>query len=276
MQRPRLWLTVVFFSVPSLFFACGGRTQIDFIDPNADADAGAGSAGTSGAGGGGVSGKGGASGTAGSGGGGTAGSGGSSEGGSAGIGGSAGAQGGSAGKGGTGGKGGSSGKGGNAGTGSGGKDLFDAGIPIPDSGPVGECTGCLADKCAKSINACYNNPNCLQGIQCAVQKCFAGGLPVGGGGATGGQDFGCLLACFNNDVQAAFGAIQMFQCITSTCGAQCGGGILGDGGGFPLGGLGGGQMPAQGAAEAYFVNGVRVPFAGECVGYPELQEALSR
>jgi hypothetical protein len=141
-----------------------------------------------------------------------------------------------------------------------------------------------------------------------VQKCFigggTGGMGAGTGGGTGmgtggsgaggagGLNFGCLLGCFNNDVGAAFQAIQAFQCITQTCGMQCAGGLGGPGGtgGAGTGGkgaggttgiatdpFGGGPQPGVMTLDmGYMVDSVRVPEPAECPGYPELQRALSR
>lgn len=246
------WYALVFASVPAMFFACGGRSDLGLEEEEGPQVAGRG--GSSGkAGNTGTSGKAGTSsgGTSGGGGnmggGGITGAGGAAQGGAS-QGGKAGSTGGSSGTSGKGGGGkGGSGKGG---TGSGGKDLFDSGIPIPDSGPIGECAQCIASKCDDSINACYNDPDCLSGIQCSVTMCLAGGGMGGSGGSGGGGgglDFQCILGCFNGDFGAALTVVQAFQCITGTCGSVCsnlipGGG--GDGGqafGGGPGGPGGGQ-----------------------------------
>ncbi len=163
----------------------------------------------------------------------------------------------------------------------GGGDFFDAlPFPLPDSGPVGECVACLQDKCDSAINGCYNSADCTAGIQCALTTCAGGGgNPLGGGGSGGGLDFGCLLGCFNGNINAVFSAVQAFQCITQTCGSNCGGDILGDGG-FPLGGLGGGNTPlgALGGGQmpaTLTMQGVRVPGPSEVPGYPRMQQALT-
>ncbi|MCS6898898.1 MAG: hypothetical protein RMJ98_04515 [Myxococcales bacterium] len=197
--------------------------------------------------------------------------------------------------GGQGGEGGNSGPGGSGGGGGAGgtpedagADFFDAlPFPLPDSGPIGECVGCLQEQCGDAINACYNDPDCIDGIQCAITDCLAssalGGGPGGGSGGPGGLgglggggglDFACLLSCFNGDPTAVFKAVNAFQCITQTCGDKCGGGIVGDGGGFPLGGLGGGPTPGA-SPEAVAMQGVRVPSPAEVSGFPRLQQALT-
>lgn len=321
-MRPSLaWFTVAFCSVPAFFIACGGRSQINFdVDLYADGGAaGGGAGGAVSAGGASAGGKGGGSGASGKAGG-AAGTGGAiAAGGNAGAsaagGGDAGATStGGSGAGGTGtagtGVGGKGGGGkGNGGKGGGGKDagdIFDA-FPLPDSGPIGMCVDCLKNNCDAQINACYNNPNCLAGIQCSIQKCFAGtgaggmgmgvgggtamgvgggtGMGVGGGtgaGGGGGVNFQCLLGCFNGDIGAAFSAIQAFQCVSMSCGSACTGGLgAGAGGGGGKGGstgmvvdpFGGGP---DGLSMDLYVDHVRIPEPNECPGYPELQQALSR
>lgn len=193
------------------------------------------------------------------------------------------AQGGSAGAGGSSGSSGAAGGGGNQ---SDGGDFFDSlPFPLPDSGPVGECVNCLQSQCGSAINGCYNNQNCIDGIQCAITDCFIGGGSQGGssgggllggggsgggllGGGSNGVNFACLLNCFNGDIGAAYSAIQTFSCVTQTCGGQCGGDILGGDGGFPLGGLGaggggGGLLGGLGAGGGGF------PLGGLGGGMPE-------
>jgi len=304
------WYALVFTSVPAMFFACGGRSDLGLEDEDGPQVAGKGGAsgksgatgasGTSGATTGGASqgGFGGANGGASQGGKaqGGAGQGGVSQGGKSGSG--------TAGFGGKGG----GGKSGKAGNGSGGKDLFDSGIPIPDSGPIGDCAQCIAQKCDDSINGCYNDPDCLGGIQCAVTTCLAGGGMGGNGsgGGGGGLDFQCILGCFNGDFGAALTAVQAFQCITGTCGGVCsalipggpgggdggpGGGGMGSGGGGPGGpDEPGGPQPAWAGQDPFgggvfspylapgemWIGETRVPFAEEVPGYPALADALRR
>jgi hypothetical protein len=293
MNLRHLWLAASAAAVPFLIFACGGgRSDIDFLLESAAGAAGA--AGRGGAGGAGAAGSAGATsgacvpgqqvecacpGTA------LKGVQVCSQDGK-GFGPCQGCPGGA---GGTSGAGGSSGEGGSGGKPQdGGADFFDAlPFPLPDSGPVGECVGCLQENCGDSINACYNDPDCVDGIQCAITDCLAssalGGGPGGGSGGPGGLgglggggglDFACLLGCFNNDPTAVFKAVTAFQCITQTCGDKCGGGILGDGGGFPLGGLGGGPTPGA-SPHALYIQGVRVPTPAEVPGFPRLQQALT-
>lgn len=309
----------------------GGRTEVSVADNEPVGSQSAGAGGRGGRGGGeggrgGVSAGGsGPIGTAGSGPIATGGGGGSGPivGGTGGTGGTAGTNpgkggtGGTAGTGGTGGTGGTPGKGGTGGTGGAGGstpgkggtggstpgkggtggsntdppiDIFDAGIPLPDSGPVGECVTCLEQNCKSSINGCINDSSCTGGIQCAVTTCLGGGGMPGGGGP-GGLDFQCLLGCFDGDLGAVLTAVQAFQCVTGTCGEQCGGALGGiGGGGGPFGGLGGGGTPLGGGgmtppnpgnaptpqSAPPNIDGVRIPMPEEVPGFPAFQKALER
>jgi hypothetical protein len=122
------------------------------------------------------------------------------------------------------------------------KDLFDQLPPwLPDTGIIGDCVGCLKAKCANQINACYNDPACVQGIQCLVMNCLiGGGGGAGGGGGSGGGggiNLQCVMNCFDNKISAVMEAVAVFQCVTQQCAQHCGGQFLPDGG---LGGAGGG------------------------------------
>lgn len=330
MRRTLLFFAVA-SAVPALFAACGGgRTEVSVADNEPVGSQSAGAGGRGGRGGG-EGGRGGVSaggsgpiGTAGSGPIATGGGGGSGPiGGTGGTGGTAGTNpgkggtGGTAGTGGTGGTGGTPGKGGTGGTGGAGGstpgkggtggstpgkggtggsntdppiDIFDAGIPLPDSGPVGECVTCLEQNCKSSINGCINDSSCTGGIQCAVTTCLGGGGMPGGGGP-GGLDFQCLLGCFDGDLGAVLTAVQAFQCVTGTCGEQCGGALGGiGGGGGPFGGLGGGGTPLGGGGMTPpnpgnaptpqnvppNIDGVRIPMPEEVPGFPAFQKALER
>ena len=101
-------------------------------------------------------------------------------------------------------------------------------LPIPDGGPIGDCLGCVRDKCGSSVNDCINSPACRSGLACTITTCAAGGL--GGGGGLGGLDIGCVAKCFGGDFKAAATAISTFSCLLGTCGSKCGG-LLGGGGG---------------------------------------------
>lgn len=111
-------------------------------------------------------------------------------------------------------------------------DIFDAiPFPIPDTGPIGACASCVADKCRNQVNTCVNDPACLQGLGCVVQSCLGSG---------GGFDLACLQGCFNGNFTTMLNAINAFSCVTGTCGSACGGllggipGLPGAGGFLPL------------------------------------------
>lgn len=123
-------------------------------------------------------------------------------------------------------------------------------LPIPDGGPIGDCLGCVRDKCGSSVNACINDAKCRSGLACTVTNCLTGG-GGGGGGGLGGFDFACVTKCFDGDLKAAGTAISTFTCLLGTCGGKCGGllggGLPGGGGGGLPGGKGLPPAPAFGA-----------------------------
>lgn len=158
-----------------------------------------------------------------------------------------------------------------------GNDIFDALPPLPDSGPIAECVNCLQTECNSQINTCYNDPNCVQGVQCAITQCTGMGGGGSGGGGGGQLDFACILQCFNNDMGSVMTAVSAFQCITMTCGDACG---LSGGGGS--GGGNGGWPPQPFAPSAplfgpsnYYIGSTRVPRPEEVVSaYPWLADVL--
>jgi hypothetical protein len=166
-----------------------------------------------------------------------------------------------------------------------GMDLFDVLPPFPEGGPIGECVGCLQSQCGTEINACYNDPTCVAGIQCTVTDCLVGGGSGGGSGAGGGGgqiDFACILGCFDNDFGSAMTAVSAFTCITQNCADDCG---LGGGGG--AGGGGGGaaygipvpdglfSRPSMYRPD-YYIGSTRVPRPEEVASaYPWLAELLA-
>lgn len=107
-------------------------------------------------------------------------------------------------------------------------DIWDV-IPIPDGGPIGECAGCVRDKCGTQVNQCVNSPACRSGLACVATKCLAGG----GGGGTGGFDLACVNDCFGGDFKTASLAISTFTCVISGCGSKCGSFLGGLGSGIP-------------------------------------------
>ncbi len=60
---------------------------------------------------------------------------------------------------------------------------------------------------------CVTDPNCIQGVVCAVSDCLGGGQP----------DLMCMVGCFNGDMSAALSAIDTIMCIMGDCSDQCGG-----------------------------------------------------
>lgn len=131
--------------------------------------------------------------------------------------------------------------------------LGDGATPIVDAGRTLEagplaCAGCVVGTCGQSIVACLGDPGCLGMFQCITTTCLGGGGD-GGSGGLGGLGSGsinatCLLGCATKNPSGALQVLQVFQCVSGTCGADCGsvlGGLGGLGGGLGgLGGLGGG------------------------------------
>lgn len=120
------------------------------------------------------------------------------------------------------------------GPGDGAADAADASDGAADAAPRMDagllaCGTCVAQSCGQPIFMCFTNPTCQQTLTCAVQKCFAGGMP----------DPQCVLGCANGNPQALVQLYAVFQCILSNCGAPCMG-VLGGLGGGPSGGGGGG------------------------------------
>ncbi|MBI5531950.1 MAG: hypothetical protein HY898_04490 [Deltaproteobacteria bacterium] len=160
------------------------------------------------------------------------------------------------------------------------KDFFDTLPPwIPDTGPIGACVGCLQTKCGDQINACYNDTTCWQGIQCSIPKCFLGGGGGAGGSGGGGQiNVQCFMDCFDNKMTSIMEALNMFQCITGTCGDACGLGGLAGNGGAAGGGLTSFHLDpneAYAPPHARYIGVVRIPEPEEVsFAYPWLADVL--
>ncbi|HQB46680.1 MAG TPA: hypothetical protein PLV85_23900, partial [Polyangiaceae bacterium] len=165
------------------------------------------------------------------------------------------------------------------------KDFF-------DSIPGWNCVTCLEQRCKDKINACFNDPTCVSGVQCTVTQCLAGGGnggagggSAGGGGSGGGVDMACVLNCFDNDYGSAMTAVTMFMCITQSCGDECMGqggmGGAGGGSGSSLNGLGlpsglFGYRDYPAPYRRHYIGTVRVPRPEEVAGsHPWLAELLS-
>lgn len=103
-------------------------------------------------------------------------------------------------------------EGGSRDTGPDGLDLFDVIPPLPDGSVASDCVACLQTRCGDSVNACYNDPTCVSGVQCAVLKCLD---------SSGQPDITCVLECFNNDMSSAMRAMTLFQCVSESCSEDC-------------------------------------------------------
>ncbi|MBW2458363.1 MAG: hypothetical protein JRI68_27925 [Deltaproteobacteria bacterium] len=75
-----------------------------------------------------------------------------------------------------------------------------------------DCIGCIMTTCPQALD-CVTDPDCLQGVICAVSDCLAGGQP----------DLMCVVGCFDGDMGAAMSAIDALMCIMGDCADQCGG-----------------------------------------------------
>lgn len=104
--------------------------------------------------------------------------------------------------------GGMGGLGGEGGEGAGGEG--EGGEGGDDPTPI-DCFQCAAQNCPQALQ-CFTNPDCIQGLVCAVSDCLGGGAP----------DFMCLTECFDGDFEAAQQALTSIICITSSCGEECG------------------------------------------------------
>ena len=107
----------------------------------------------------------------------------------------------------------------------------------PEGGSIIACGTCLIGECSKGILGCVQDTACRTTFQCVVTNCLSGGAP----------DAACLFKCASGDAKGAFKIFTIFQCVTSTCGGDCGSllsGVLGGLGGG--GGGGGGKGPGGG------------------------------
>jgi hypothetical protein len=98
----------------------------------------------------------------------------------------------------------------------------------PEGGSILGCGTCLVGKCSQGILACVQDTACRTTFQCVATTCLSGGSP----------DAACLFKCASGDAQGALKIFTIFNCVTSTCGSDCGSVLSGLLGG--LGGLGGG------------------------------------
>lgn len=110
----------------------------------------------------------------------------------------------------------------------------DGATPRADAGPIQSaiaCGGCVISTCREPITACLQDEACRSTFQCVVTTCLAGGS---------GMDPACLFKCASTAPGGAIGALAVFQCLTGSCGADCGPVLEGLGG--LLGGAGGGRL----------------------------------
>ncbi|MEO7113524.1 MAG: hypothetical protein ABI183_24005 [Polyangiaceae bacterium] len=116
--------------------------------------------------------------------------------------------------------------------------VVDSAPPVVDAGTgLIQCGTCVAQQCGPDVTQCLTDPSCQAVLTCVATTCFnLGGIggEGGGGGGGGGIDPSCLLGCTSSGGSGVGEALGIFQCITGSCGSQCGG-LLGG-----LGGLGGG------------------------------------
>jgi predicted small lipoprotein YifL len=95
-----------------------------------------------------------------------------------------------------------------------------------EGGSIIDCPVCLLQDCGQKIFACIQTPACAGTLQCVLQTCLTGGSlnPV------------CAFNCAQGDPAGALQVLQVFQCVTQTCGDDCGallGLLTGGGGGKP-------------------------------------------
>lgn len=103
-----------------------------------------------------------------------------------------------------------------------------------EGGQIVACGACVLGTCGQSILACFQSEGCRAIFGCVASEC------LGGGGSAGGLDPGCLIGCAGSDPAAVLQVVNVFQCVTRECGADCGSVLDG------LGGGGGGSRDAGG------------------------------
>ncbi len=137
-----------------------------------------------------------------------------------------------------------------------GKTSTDAGVDAAN--PI-NCAICVGQACSNQIIACVTSQSCIGTLQCVFSKCLSGGSvnPVCAFGCSGEAGPSGLLE-----------VLAVFQCITSSCGADCNSVIGGLGGG-----LGGGMMTGNKIPDARATRrAARAVFAS----FPEMCAALEQ
>jgi predicted small lipoprotein YifL len=150
--------------------------------------------------------------------------------------------------------------------------------PVVDAGAEGGsilgCGICVVRECGEKIRECVLSPTCRETFQCVVTECFASG---------GGFQPACLLQCAAGDPKGALQMLSIFQCVTETCGDDCGpllDGVLGGGGGGG-GGFGGGGKEAAPIARAFsawpeLTSGLRVDESRRAEGLTDVPSFATR
>jgi hypothetical protein len=137
-------------------------------------------------------------------------------------------------------------------------------VDAPHEAGLINCGTCVAQNCGSKIVTCLTDPTCSKELQCIATTCLAGADGGGGGGGGGLGNLGCFTNCAGGNVASLAGLLGIVQCITTSCGADCGG-VLGGLGGIP--GLGGGGFNEQRPMDP---NAGRVLFSA----YPEICGSL--
>lgn len=136
----------------------------------------------------------------------------------------------------------------------------DAAPPKADAGPIQtviECGSCVAKSCGDKILACIASESCRGTFQCVASTCLASGS---------GVNIGCLLGCAGKDPAGALAVLDVFTCLTATCGSDCGSilDLLGK-----LGGLGGNKnLTADPGADEQVIS--EAAFRAVTSRWPEL------
>jgi hypothetical protein len=103
------------------------------------------------------------------------------------------------------------------------------------SNPI-NCAVCVGQSCSNQILACVTSQSCLGTLQCVFSKCLTGGS----------VNTACAFGCAGEaGPQGLLDVLAVFQCITTSCGADCNSLLGGLGGG--LGGIPGPHPAAAGS-----------------------------
>jgi predicted small lipoprotein YifL len=141
--------------------------------------------------------------------------------------------------------------------------LLDAGR---EGGGILACGACVLETCGQSIFACFQSEGCRAIFGCVASECLGGG--------PGGLDPGCLIGCAGSDPASVLQVLNIFQCVTQQCGADCSSilGGLGRGGGGGIRDAGGGIRDAGGGGRDAG-GGIRDAGVGEDGGRADDREA---